>query len=275
MFNWLSDPSAWAALGALSVMEIALGIDNLIFISLMISRLAPGEGRLAKLLGLILALACRLGMLALVFWAMTRKSEAVFLLGEPYAWRDIILFSGGLFLIIKAAHELHAAVEGVDHVVPMEARPRAFAGAMLQIALIDFVFSVDSVVAAIGMSRDYGVMAAAIVLSIIVLYAAGGPVTRLARRHPTIKVLALAFLIAIGVMMCMEAAGDTIPRGWLYAAIGFAIVVEAVNIQATRRRRKASRRRASRHEDIVRRVHERAGAGAQPVTAEEQAARQG
>ena len=272
MFSWLADPAAWAAFGALSLMEIVLGIDNVIFISLLVSRLPADQAKRARALGLGMALVFRIALLFALTWIIGLKAEAFSVLGIAVSWRDIILFGGGLFLIIKATHELHAAIEGEDHIVPKEARPRAFLGAMVQIALIDLVFSVDSIITAIGMVQDLGVMVAAVVLSMLVMFAASGPIASFIGRHPTVKVLALAFLLMIGVALCVEAAGFYMPRGYIYAAIGFSLLVEGLNIAASGRKRRHLQRRSNRHEEIVQRVHARSGA---QRSAEEQAGREG
>jgi predicted tellurium resistance membrane protein TerC len=239
-FSWVGDPAGWAALVTLTVMEIVLGIDNVVFISVLTSRLPPEQAHRARQLGLAMALIFRVALLFALTSIMRLTSPVIEALGVSLSWRDIILLVGGLFLIGKATHEIHAEIEGEEAGENGRAQPNAFGIAIVQIALIDMVFSVDSIVTAIGMAQDIGVMVTAVIISMIVMYLAAGAVSRFISRHPTTKTLALAFLILIGVALCADAFGAHIPRGYIYFAMAFAAGIEIVNIMI-RRRNKVTR----------------------------------
>jgi predicted tellurium resistance membrane protein TerC len=233
---WLSDPAGWAALLTLTAMEVVLGIDNVVFISVLVSRLPAEQAKRARAIGLALALVFRIMLLSLLAWIIGLTQPVLTVASLALSWRDIILLAGGGFLIFKATHEIHAGIEG-DHDEPGEGsgKPRAFMTAIGQIALIDLVFSIDSIVTAIGMADNLTIMVAAVVISMVVMYVASGPVSAFIAAHPTTKMLALSFLILIGVSLCAEATGFHFPRGYIYAAMAFAAVVEAINILASKR----------------------------------------
>ncbi|APF38988.1 hypothetical protein BOQ54_08945 [Chelatococcus daeguensis] len=238
MFEWVANPAGWAALVTLSAMEIVLGIDNVVFISVLVSKLPRDQAERARRIGLLLALVFRV-LLLFALTAIMRLTEPVFtIFGNGFSWRDIILIVGGAFLIAKATHEIHAEMEGPGESERRGAAPGAFTAAVAQITVIDLVFSVDSIVTAIGMAQDVSIMIIAVVIAMAVMYAASGPVSRFIAHHPTTKMLALAFLILIGVSLVAEGGEIHIPRGYIYSAMAFAAAVEAINVMAGRKRRK-------------------------------------
>lgn len=243
MFEWVANPAGWAALVTLSAMEIVLGIDNVVFISVLVSKLPSDQAERARRIGLLLALVFRVALL-FALTAIMRMTEPVFtILGNGFSWRDIILIAGGIFLIGKATHEIHGEMEGPDESELRGAAPGAFTAAVAQITVIDLVFSVDSIVTAIGMAQDVSIMIIAVIIAMAVMYAASGPVSRFISHHPTTKMLALSFLILIGVSLVAEGGDIHIPRGYIYSAMAFAAAVEAINVVAGRRRRRRSEER--------------------------------
>ena len=241
MIDLLFDPNAWAALVALSVLEIVLGIDNVIFISVMVSRLPAEQAKRARQIGLALAFVFRIILLFTLTWMMRLTAPFFTVFGMGISGRDIILIGGGLFLIAKATHEIHAEIEarddditGTDDAVA----GRAFLWVVTQLALVDLVFSLDSIITAIGMAQDLEIMVAAVVIAMIVMYAASGPVSHFVADHPTTKMLALAFLVLIGMALVADGFDVHIPRGYIYFAMAFAAAVEIVNVIAGRNRRK-------------------------------------
>jgi predicted tellurium resistance membrane protein TerC len=245
LLSLLADPNAWAALVTLTVLEIVLGIDNLVFISVLTSRLDEARARRARQIGLSLAFIFRIIMLAGLTWLMQLTAPLITLFGTDISWRDIILIGGGLFLIAKATHEIHAEVEARDDGgdVGVAAATQAFAWIVVQLVAIDLVFSLDSIITAIGMAEDLEVMVAAVVIAMIVMYLAAGPVGTFIAEHPTTKMLALAFLVLIGVALVADGFEFHIPRGYIYFAMAFAGAVEAFNVMARRNRRRRRQRR--------------------------------
>ncbi|MBS7695659.1 MULTISPECIES: TerC family protein [unclassified Chelatococcus] len=237
MFAWMADPSGWAALVTLSAMEIVLGIDNVVFISVLVSRLPAAQAERARRIGLLLALVFRVLLLFTLTLILTLTQPVFTVLGHGVSWRDIILLAGGLFLIAKATHEIHAEIEG-DENDHDAAVPGGMGLAILQIAVIDLVFSVDSIVTAIGMAQDISIMVTAVVIAMAVMYVAAGAVSGFISRHPTTKMLALSFLMLIGVSLVADGGGLHVPRGYIYSAMAFAAAVEAINIWAGRNRRR-------------------------------------
>ena len=237
----LADPNAWinagAALVTLTVLEIVLGIDNLVFISVLTARLPEHAARRARAIGLSLAFVFRVVLLAGLTWLMVRSAPLLEIEGAEISWRDIILIGGGLFLIAKATREIHGEVEARDAAAAPSATQAGFAAIVAQLAAIDLVFSLDSIVTAIGMAQDLAVMILAVVLAMIVMYAAADPVGRFIAEHPTTKMLALAFLLLIGVALIADGFNVHIPRGYIYFAMAFAGLVEAFNVLARKRRR--------------------------------------
>ena len=239
MIDLLFDPNAWAALVALSVLEIVLGIDNVIFISVMVSRLPAEQAKRARQIGLAMAFVFRIILLFALTWMMRLTAPVVTVLGMEISGRDIILIGGGLFLIAKATHEIHAEIEARDDQGEEEpSGQKAFLWVVLQLALVDLVFSLDSIITAIGMAQEIEIMIAAVVIAMIVMYAASGPVSRFVAEHPTTKMLALAFLVLIGVALVADGFDVHIPRGYIYFSMAFAAAVEVINVIAGRSRRK-------------------------------------
>ncbi len=227
--------NAAAALATLTVLEIVLGIDNLVFIAVLTARLPERAARRARAIGLSLAFVFRVLLLVALTWLMVRTEALVSVDGVPISWRDLILIGGGLFLIAKATREIHREVEAHD-ADPPSAGASSFAMIVAQLAAIDLVFSLDSIITAIGMAQDLAIMILAVVLAMIVMYAAANPVGRFIAEHPTTKMLALAFLLLIGVALIADGFNVHIPRGHIYFAMAFAGMVEVFNVVARRRR---------------------------------------
>jgi predicted tellurium resistance membrane protein TerC len=238
MLDLLTNPDAWIAFATLTALEIVLGIDNVVFISVLVSRLEPARGARVRQLGLALALVFRIALLLVLTWVMGLTQPIVTLWGNAFSWNDVILIAGGVFLIAKATHEMHAEVESGAQ--PHEPQAKAATGiltAIAQVTLIDAVFSIDSIVTAVGMAQDVRIMIAAVLVAVAVMYFASGAVGAFIAAHPTTKMLALAFLVLIGVALLADGFGVHLPRGYIYFAMSFAAAVEAVNIIAMRRRR--------------------------------------
>ncbi|HSD91551.1 MAG TPA: TerC family protein [Methyloceanibacter sp.] len=239
MLELLTDPHAWAAFIALSAMEIVLGIDNIVFISVMVQRLPPEQRLWARRIGLALALIFRVIMLAGIVWFI-HMTTPIFSIGEyQFSWRDLILLAGGLFLLVKGTREIHENIEGEDETVG-RAVSKSMTSAIVQIALIDLVFSVDSIITAVGMADHIEVMIAAVMVAIAVMYFASGPVAHFIERYPTTKMLALSFLLLIGAALVADAFHFHIPRGYIYFAMAFSGAVEAINVLMMRNRRRAA-----------------------------------
>jgi predicted tellurium resistance membrane protein TerC len=240
MIDLLTDPTAWAALVALTALEIVLGIDNVVFISILISRLEEQKARRARQLGLALAFVFRVLMLGSLIWLVRLREPVVTAFDLDLSWRDLILIGGGLFLIAKATHEIHGEVEAREAEETADAAsPRtALLVVVAQLIVIDLVFSLDSIITAIGMAQDIEIMIAAIVLAMLVMYAASGPVARFIAEYPTTKMLALAFLVLIGVALVADGFDFHIPRGYIYFSMAFAGAVEFFNVLARRNRRR-------------------------------------
>jgi predicted tellurium resistance membrane protein TerC len=244
MIDLLTDPHAWAALVSLTALEVVLGIDNVVFISVLVSRLDEEKAKRARQLGLALAFLFRVIMLAGLTWLMGLREPVVTAFDMDLSWRDLILIGGGLFLIAKATHEIHAEVEAREAETASAASPRAaLLLVVTQLIAIDLVFSLDSIITAIGMAQDIEVMIAAIVIAMIVMYVASGPTAQFISDHPTTKMLALAFLVLIGVALVADGFNVHIPRGYIYFAMAFAAAVEFFNVVARRNRRRAARKR--------------------------------
>ena len=242
----LTDPNAWAALVTLTVLEIVLGIDNLVFLAVLTSRLEGAQARRARIIGLSLAFVFRVIMLAGLTWLMGLTAPVVTLFGMGISWRDIILIGGGLFLIAKATHEIHNEVEAryESEAKPVGASSSAFTMVIAQIVAVDLVFSLDSIITAIGMVEDIAIMIAAVVIAMIVMFLAANPVGEFIAEHPTTKMLALAFLVLIGMALVADGFEFHIPRGYIYFAMAFAGAVEFFNVLARRNRRRRSRSQA-------------------------------
>lgn len=236
MTEFLSNPDLWAALFTLTALEVVLGIDNVIFLSIVSSRLPAHQQQKARRIGLMLALVMRIGLLTSVSW-IAGLTAPIMTIGEfALSWRDVVLGLGGLFLIYKGTHEIHNSMEGEE-----EQASRAtitFAAALTQIVILDVVFSLDSVITAVGMTDNLPVMITAIVIAILVMMFAAEPVSAFVNRHPTVKMLALGFLLLVGMALMADAAHFHIPRGYLYFAIAFSILIETLNLVAAARRKR-------------------------------------
>lgn len=233
----LADPNAWASLLTLTLMEVVLGIDNVIFISVLVGRLPEDQQDRGRVLGMAGALITRIILLMGIVW-LTRMTAPVFeLFEQSFSWRDIILIAGGGFLLAKATSEIHHTLEGGDETKTVGAKA-AFAAVIVQIMMLDIVFSLDSVLTAIGMAEHIEIMVTAVVIAMGVMLWASGPISAFIKRHPTTKMLALAFLLLIGVALVADGLGEHIPRGYLYSAIAFSVGVEVLNLAVSRRRQR-------------------------------------
>jgi predicted tellurium resistance membrane protein TerC len=236
LFDWIFNPEAWIALASLTAIEIVLGIDNVVFISVLVSKLPPAERERARKIGLGLALIFRIILLFFLSWLIGLTEPVIELAQFAFSWRDLVLIAGGLFLLTKATREVHAEIEG-GHQSAARAVEGAFAWVIAQVIVIDLVFSVDSIVTAIGMAQDIQVMITAVIIAVGVMYVSSGPVSTFIAKHPTTKMLALAFLLLIGVALIADGMGFHIPRGYIYFAMAFAGVVEVINVLASRNRK--------------------------------------
>lgn len=234
----LDDPNLWASLATLILLEIVLGIDNVIFISIAADGLPPQMRPMARRIGLALALVIRLALLAMASWIVGLTAPVFSALGQAISWRDILLLGGGLFLLYKGTAEIHATVEGSGEDGLKKVVAGGLAMVTLQIALLDMVFSFDSVITAIGMTQNFPVMATAIVVSIVVMLFASEPIGAFVARHRTVKMLALSFLILIGMTLVADGLGVHVPKGYIYFAVAFSLGVEALNLIAAGRTRK-------------------------------------
>jgi predicted tellurium resistance membrane protein TerC len=231
--TWIADPQAWVALFTLTALEIVLGIDNVIFISILAGKLPPGQQARARNLGLVLAMASRIVLLFSLTWVMGLTAPLFTVLGQEISGRDLILLIGGLFLLVKSTREIHECLEGEEGGGSSGARA-SFAGILVQIALLDIVFSLDSVITAIGMANRVGVMVAAVVAAMGFMLVFARPVSDFVHRRPTVKMLALSFLLLIGVTLLVEAFDGHVPKGYIYFAMAFSVFVEMLNLKSTK-----------------------------------------
>ena len=235
MFEWLTSPEAWIALGTLTALEIVLGIDNIIFISILVGRLPEKQRALARKMGLGLAMIARLALLFSISWVMGLTETWFTVFDQAISGRDLILIVGGLFLLAKATHEIHNSLEGIEEVDHTGAA--ATVGmVLLQIALLDIVFSLDSVITAVGLVEQISVMAIAIILAVLVMLMAAKSIGDFVDAHPTIKILALAFLLLVGVTLMVEGFDVHVPKGYVYFAMAFSVGVEMLNIRMRKKR---------------------------------------
>jgi predicted tellurium resistance membrane protein TerC len=243
--DFLFDPNLWIAFAMLTALEIVLGVDNIIFISILVGRLPPDVRDKARRLGLGFAMVSRLLLLFSLTWVMGLTADLFDVLGQGISGRDLVLLLGGLFLLWKASHEIFVEVEAHEEHGPPAADAAAIKAAgrklfwsiIAQIAVIDIVFSLDSVITAVGMVDELGVMVAAVVTSVAVMLVAARPIGEFVERHPSVKVLALAFLVMVGMALTAEAFDAHVPKGYIYAAMAFSLAVEALNIRARTKRR--------------------------------------
>lgn len=235
MLELLADPQVWLSLLTLTALEIVLGIDNLVFVAVLVQKLPEAQRDLARKLGIGLALGTRLILLAGIAWIVGLTQPVFHFFDHGVSWRDLVLILGGFFLLYKSTHEIHESLEGEEgeasHRVPAK-----FAAVVTQIAILDIVFSLDSVITAVGMANHLPVMITAVVIAMIVMLLASASVSAFVMRHPTVKMLALSFLLLIGTALIADGLGFHIPKGYIYAAMGFSVLVEALNLIARRRR---------------------------------------
>ena len=244
MLDWISDPQAWIALLTLTSLEIVLGIDNIIFISILSGRLPEEQQPRARFLGLAVALISRILLLLSIAWIMRLTEPWFTVMGNDISGRDVILLLGGLFLLFKATHEIHNRLEGESGEQNVRARPTLMS-VVLQIMVLDVVFSLDSVITAVGMVDNISVMVTAIIAAVGVMMLAAGPISGFVERHPTVKMLALSFLLLVGVALVAEGFEHHIPRGYIYFAMGFSVFTEALNLRAAKASRGAVHLRTS------------------------------
>jgi predicted tellurium resistance membrane protein TerC len=229
--DWLTDPQAWIGFATLLALEIVLGIDNVIFISILASKLPQSQQAKARLLGLGLAMIMRILLLFSIAWVIGLTAPLFTVLGQEISGRDIILLIGGLFLIAKSTHEIHQKLEGEEGRSSARVAP-TFTSVIVQILLLDIVFSLDSVITAVGMVTQVGVMVAAVVIAVVFMMIFAGPVSAFVERHPTVKMLALSFLLLIGMTLLAEGLDQHIPKGYVYSAMAFSVFVEMLNLRA-------------------------------------------
>jgi len=258
-FDWFADPNAWVALATLTLLEIVLGIDNIVFISILVDRLPPAQRPKARFLGLGAAMGMRLLLLFSISWIMSLTNPLFTIPVAPFlwtmmptaadhggmlaiSWKDIILLVGGAFLIFKSTREIHDKIENIEDAHATGRAAATFGSVLFQIALLDIIFSLDSVITAVGMADRLTVMALAIIIAVIVMMAASGSVSRFVSDHPSIKMLALAFLILIGTALFAEGLHFHIPKGYIYFAMAFSLGVEMLNLKAATRGREPSPR---------------------------------
>ena len=251
--EWLTDPNAWIGLLTLTVLELVLGIDNIVFISILSGKLPADQQKKARTVGLSLAMLMRILLLLSITW-ITRLTRPLFVIGSfDVTGRAIILIGGGLFLLVKSTHEIHDHMEGADEHRKVRAVASLFA-VLVQITLLDIVFSLDSVITAVGMVDQVAVMIIAVIVAVLVMMIFAGPVSRFVERHPTIKMLALSFLLLIGVNLIAEGLGFHIPRGYTYFAMAFSLFVEMLNLKIRSRKPVARVSSSRRLQKAIRRV---------------------
>lgn len=238
MFGWLLDPSAWMALATLTLLEIVLGIDNIIFIAILVGKLPKEQRDKARILGLALAMITRIGLLASLFWIMKLTQPLFTIFENEISGRDIILIIGGLFLIYKSTHEIHSQLESSEDEKQISKKSLRFFPALIQIAILDIIFSLDSVITAVGMADHLEVMIIAIILAVLIMMVASKSISDFVEKNPTIKTLALAFLILIGIALIADGLDFHIPKGYIYFAMAFSLIVECINIYASKKTKK-------------------------------------
>ena len=246
MLELFSDPQVWIALLTLTALELVLGIDNIVFISILVDKLPPEQQARARRIGLFMAMFMRIGLLLVLSWIIGLVKPLFTVLGQEISGRDLILIAGGLFLIYKSTVEIHQSLEGVEGHASSAVRA-TFTAVILQIMVVDMVFSLDSIITAVGMVEQVEVMIAAVILSVGMMMLFAGAIGRFVSSHPTIKVLALSFLVVIGVVLLAEGFGQHVPKGYIYFAMAFSVIVEMLNI----RMRKRSKSPVVLHPDYV------------------------
>lgn len=234
MFEWITDPEAWVSLATLTALEIILGVDNIIFISILVGRLPESQRQFGRIIGLGLAMLTRILLLMSLAWMMKLTAPLFTLFNQAISGRDLILFIGGLFLIIKSFREIKEAINHQEHHNSESKNKVSYFGVLIQIAVLDIVFSLDSVITAVGMASHLPVMILAIIIAVGVMMFAAKPIGDFVDTHPTLKILALAFLVLVGISLIAESLDIHIPKGYIYFAMGFSVVVEMINIRMRR-----------------------------------------
>ena len=246
--EWLSDPQAWIALGTLTALEIVLGIDNIIFISILVGRLPEHQRQRGRIIGLAMAMGMRLLLLLSLTWIMRLSRPLFAVFGHAFSGRDLILIGGGLFLLVKSTFEIHNSLEGETHGASQSATA-SFAQVIVQVTLLDIVFSLDSVITAVGLAQHLPVMVLAIVISVVVMMFSAKPIGDFVDGHPTIKILALSFLLLVGFTLMIEGMGLHIPKGYIYFAMAFSCFVEFLNLRMRRRQTEPIKLHKAHHPD--------------------------
>ena len=238
MLELLTDPQVWIAFATLTALELVLGIDNIIFIAILVDKLPPANREFARRVGLVLAMFMRIGLLLVLAWIVGLVAPLFSVFNEEISGRDLVLILGGLFLIWKSTTEVHQSLEG-EHEQKSSAAKATLASVMLQIVLVDMVFSLDSIITAVGMVDDVRIMIAAVIASVLLMMLFAGPIGRFVSDHPTIKMLALAFLVVVGVVLVAEGFDHHVPKGYVYFAMAFSVAVEMLNIRMRKKAAKA------------------------------------
>jgi predicted tellurium resistance membrane protein TerC len=233
--DWITDPQAWVGLATLTVLEIVLGIDNVIFISILAGKLPREQQGRARYIGLLLAMLMRIALLLSLSWIIRLTAPLVTVLGQEISGRDLVLLIGGLFLLAKSTREIHERLEGEEGEASARVAP-SLGSVLIQIMLLDIVFSLDSVITAVGMVSQLGVMVAAVIVAVLFMMLFARPVSEFVDQHPTVKMLALSFLILIGVSLIAESFDQHIPKGYIYFAMAFSVMVEVLNLKAKKRK---------------------------------------
>jgi predicted tellurium resistance membrane protein TerC len=249
--DWLSDPQTWSALLTLTALEIILGIDNIIFISILSDRLPAEQRTRARTVGLLLAMLMRIGMLFSLGWMLGLTAPLFTVAGHAFTGRDLILITGGLFLIFKATTEIHAKLEGEEHERDAGRGRATFGAVITQIVLLDIVFSLDSVITAIGMTSNIQIAVVAVMISVGIMLFAAKPLSDFVNRHPTIKILALSFLLLLGMTLVAEGLGQHISKGYIYFAMAFSVFVEILNMRLRRKTEPVQLHQALYNEDVL------------------------
>ncbi|MDW8845639.1 TerC family protein [Erwinia sp. MMLR14_017] len=234
MFDWIADPNAWLALGTLTILEIVLGIDNIIFLSLVVAKLPKHQQNAARRMGLAGAMLMRLGLLASIAWVIRLTTPLFTLMDHSFSARDLILLFGGLFLLWKSSAEIHETIEGGEEA--HQTNVHSFIGAIVQIMLLDIIFSLDSVITAVGLSDHLIIMMAAVVIAVGVMMFAARSIGEFVERHPSVKMLALAFLILVGFTLILESFNIHVPKGYIYFAMFFSMAVECLNLMRSKKK---------------------------------------
>lgn len=234
MFEWITDPEAWISLATLAALEIVLGVDNIIFISILVGRLPESQRQSGRIVGLGLAMLTRILLLMSLAWMMKLTAPLFTVFNQEISGRDLILLIGGLFLIVKSSGEIKEAINHQEHHESESKNKVSYLGVLIQIAVLDIVFSLDSVITAVGMASHLPVMILAIIIAVGVMMFAAKPIGDFVDTHPTLKILALAFLVLVGISLIAESLDIHIPKGYIYFAMGFSVVVEMINIRMRR-----------------------------------------